>query len=114
MYEIRTKNCLDRTIKGYNLNKLFNYCKLEFEVLELEEITHLHIRQYLNFLKNKNLSETYINTILKNIRSFYAYCYKEEYCLNIAKKVSFLKDKKVIIDSFTDAEVRKMLDIYIR
>lgn len=114
MYEIKTKNYSERTIKGYknNLNKFFNYCKSEFEVLELEEITHLHIRQYLNFLKNKNLSETYINTILKNIRSFYAYCYKEEYCLNIAKKVSFLKEKKVVIESFTDAEVRKMLDAY--
>lgn len=114
MYEIKTKNYSERTIKGYknNLNKFFNYCKLEYEIVEIEEINHIHIKQYLNYLKNKNLSETYINTILKNIRSFYAYCYKEEYCLNIAKKVSFLRENKVIIESFTDAEVRKMLDSY--
>lgn len=114
MYEIKTKNYSERTIKGYrnNLNKFFNYCKVEFEVVELEEINHIHIKQYINFLKSKNLSETYINTILKNIRSFYAYCYKEEYCLNIAKKVSFLKEKKVVIESFNDSEVRKMLDAY--
>ena len=32
--------------------------------------------------------------------------------MNIAKKVSWLREKKVIIDTFTDKEVRKMLDVY--
>ena len=36
----------------------------EAMIKELEEITHIHIKQYINFLKDKNLSETYINTIL--------------------------------------------------
>ena len=89
IYEIRVRNYTERTIKGYknNLNKFFTYCKNEYGLLEIEEITHIHIKQYLNQLKSKGLSESYINTILKNIRCFYAYCYKEEYCLNIAKKV---------------------------
>ena len=80
IYEIRTRNYTERTIKGYknNLNRFFTYCKKEHELLEIEEITHIHIKQYLNSLKGRNLSESYINTILKNIRSFYAYCYKEE------------------------------------
>lgn len=114
MYEIKTRNYTERTIKGYknNINKFLTYCKNEHDIKELEEITHIHIKQYINFLKCKNLSETYINTILKNIRSFYEYCYKEEYCLNIAKKVSFLKESKVIINTFTDNEVRKLLDAY--
>lgn len=114
IYEIRIRNYTERTIKGYrnNLNKFFTYCKNEHELLEIEEITHIHIKQYLNQIKSKGLSESYINTILKNIRSFYAYCYKEEYCLNVAKKVEFLREKTVLINTFTDAEVRKMLDAY--
>ena len=114
IYEIRVRNYTERTIKGYknNLNKFFTYCKNQHELLEIEEITHIHIKQYLNQLKSKGLSESYINTILKNIRSFYAYCYKEEYCLNVAKKVEFLKEKAVLINTFTDSEVRKMLDAY--
>lgn len=114
IYEIRIRNYTERTIKGYknNLNKFFTYCKNEHRLLEIEEITHIHIKQYLNQLKSKGLSESYINTILKNIRSFYAYCYKEEYCLNVAKKVEFLREKTVLINTFTDAEVRKMLDAY--
>lgn len=31
--------------------------------------------------------------------------------MNIAKKVSWLKDNKVIIETFSDNEVRKMLDV---
>lgn len=114
LYEIRTRNYTERTIKGYknNLNKFFTYCKTELEIVELEEITHLHIKKYLNYLKSKDLSFTYINTILKNIRSFYAYCYKEEYCLNIAKKVEFLKENKVIIKTFNDNEVRRLLEAF--
>ena len=114
IYEIRIRNYTERTIKGYknNLNKFFTYCKNEHELLEIEEITHIHIKQYLNQLKSKGLSESYINTILKNIRSFYAYCYKEEHCLNVAKKVEFLREKTVLINTFTDSEVRKMLDAY--
>lgn len=114
IYEITTRNYTDRTVKGYknNLNKFFSFCKKEYRLLEIEEITHIHIKQYLNLLKSKNLSESYINTILKNIRSFYAYCYKEEYCLNVAKKVSFLKEKTVLINTFTDTEVRRMLEAY--
>ena len=114
IYEIRIRNYTERTIKGYNnnRNKFFTYCKNEHELLEIEEITHIHIKQYLNQLKSKGLSESYINTILKNIRSFYAYCYKEEHCLNVAKKVEFLREKTVLINTFTDSEVRKMLDAY--
>ena len=113
-YEITTRNYTDRTIKGYknNLKKFFTYCKKEYGLMEIEEVTHIHIKQYLNLLKSKNLSESYINTILKNIRSFYQYCYKEEYCLNVAKKVSFLKEKTVLINTFTDMEVRRMLNVY--
>ena len=114
LYEIKIRNYTPRTIKSYknNLAKFFKYCENELEFTELEEITHIHIKQYLNYLKDKGRSATYINTILKNIRSFYEYCYKEGYCINIAKKVNWLREKKVIINTFSDREVRRMLDVY--
>lgn len=114
LYDIKTRNYTERTMKGYknNLKKFFAYCKGEFNFMEVEEITHLHIKQYLGFLQDKGLTASYINTILKNLRSFYNYCYNEGYCMNIAKKVNWSREKKVIIQTFTDNEVRKMLDVY--
>ncbi|WP_369124297.1 phage integrase N-terminal SAM-like domain-containing protein [uncultured Intestinibacter sp.] len=92
---MKISNDTERKIKRYKnkLNKFFTYCKNKHELLEIEEITHFHIKQYLKQPKSKGLNHSYINTILKNIRSFYNDCYKEPYCLNIAKKVEFLREK---------------------
>lgn len=114
IYEIKTRNYTDRTIKGYknNVLKFQKFVKDEFNIIEIEEITHLHIKNYLSYLQSKGLSAVYINTILKNIRSFYKYCFTEGYCLNIALKVSWQREKKVVIETFEDKEIRKMLDVY--
>ena len=86
--------------------------KNEFEIVEIEEISHVHIKSYLNFLKGNGLTEVYINTILKNLRSFYKYCFTEGYCLNVALKVGWLRERKTIIKTFSDDEIRKMMDVY--
>lgn len=114
IYEIRLKGYTDRTIKSYknNLLKFSKYVDSEFKLKELEEISHLHIKNYLNYLKSNGLSEVYINTILKSLRSFYNYSFKEGYCVNVAKKVSWMKENKVVIKTFSDDEIRKMMDVY--
>lgn len=114
IYEIKTRNYTERTIKGYrnNVLKFQKFVKDEFGIIEIEEITHLHIKNYLSYLQSKGLSAVYINTILKNIRSFYKYCFKEGYCLNITTKVSWQREKKIVIETFEDKEIKRMLDVY--
>lgn len=114
IYEIQIRNYTSRTIKGYKNNILrFNqYVKKQFQITELEEVCPAHIKQYLNSLKEKGRSPVYINTILKNLRSFFKYCYEEGYCMNVAKKVIWLREKKKIISTFTDLEVKKMLEYW--
>lgn len=113
-YNLVIKNYSKRTIKGYNNNLLrfFNYCENELSIVEIEELTQIHIKKYLAYLREMGRSPVYTNNILKNIRAFYNYCYLEEYGINIAKKISFAKEKKTIINTFTDAEVSKMLNVY--
>ena len=114
IFEIKLRNYSERTIKGYknNILKFVRYMKNEFEIVEIEEISHVHIKSYLNFLKGNGLTEVYINTILKNLRSFYKYCFTEGYCLNVALKVGWLRERKTIIKTFSDDEIRKMMDVY--
>lgn len=74
IYDITICNYTARTIKGYRNNiiaRFLKYCEAEYGIVELEEISHLHIKKYLTSLKDRDLSPTYINTILKNIRSFF-------------------------------------------
>lgn len=109
VFEIRLRNYSERTIKGYQ-NNLFRFAKYvegEFELAELEDINHIHMKSYLNYLKSQKRSEVYINTILKNLRSFYKYCNEEEYCLNWGLKVGWLRENKTFSD-----EIRRMMDVY--
>lgn len=114
IYEIQCRNYTKRTIKGYknNLLKLTKHLTVEQQIEELEEIRPQHIKEYLNQLKARGLSTTYINTILKNIRSFYKYCYQEGYSGNIALKIGWLKEEKTVIKSFSDEQIKKMLNYY--
>ena len=52
------------------LGVFFAYCKSKHWLLEIEEITNIHIKQSLNWLKSRSLGYIYINTILKNSRRF--------------------------------------------
>lgn len=114
IYEIQIRNYTSRTIKGYknNILRFSQYVKNECNTTELEEVTPAHIKKYLNSLKEKGRSPVYINTILKNLRSFFQYCFEEGYCMNIARKVIWLKEKKTVIATFTDTEVKKMLEYW--
>lgn len=113
-YEIKLRNYSERTIKGYrnNILKFSRYIESELEIRGLEELSPMHIKKYLAYLQQKGLSAVYINSILKNIRSLLKYCQAEGYCSNIATKINLLKEKKVVIETFSDSEVRKMLDVF--
>lgn len=69
LYDISLRNYTERTIKGYknNILKFSRFITDEFEIEELEEVSHVHIKKYLTYLKEKGLSETYINTILEKV-----------------------------------------------
>jgi integrase/recombinase XerD len=115
LFEIKIRNYTPRTQKGYkNNNALFhNWLNNEYSITELEEVTHLHVKQYITYLQKKGRKPTYINGILKTIRAFYEYCVAEGYCSkNICKQVKWVKERKVVINTFTDDEVKVMLNYF--
>lgn len=115
LFEIKIRNYTAKTQKGYkNNNALFHtWLKNEYNIFELEELTHLHIKQYIIYLKQKGRKATYINGILKNIRSFFEYCCGEGYVnINPCKKVKWVKEGKVIINTFNDKEIIEILNHY--
>lgn len=84
----------------------------EIEKEFLDEVTTHDIRKYLILLAEKNLSKSYINSILRSIRSFFSFCEYEEYIFsskNPTLKVKWLKEKQSVIETFTNDEVNRML-----
>lgn len=111
---MQCKKFSPRTIKTAtnNTKAFFRYINNEFKVTELEEITSLHIKKYISYMQGLGRAETYLNGILKNLRMFYRYCIQEEYIStkqNPMLKVNWQREPKVIINTFTDIEARKML-----
>ena len=104
-----------RTIKGYyNNNALFlNFLEQTENLTVLERIKHLHIRKYMQFKLDNGLSASYLNGVLKSIRAFFKYAYDEGYISeNPAKRVRWQREGKVIIETFHDDEVRKLLEVF--
>lgn len=116
-YDMKIRNLTPRTIKtSYNSTaKFFKYCKVEFNIEYLEELNAIHIKSYVSYLQNLNRSEVYINSILKYLKAFFKYCIKEEYILerkNPMNKLNWVKERKTLIETFTDREVYKMLKVW--
>ena len=114
MCEIKLRNYSNRTIECYynDMNLLFNYLKENYSISNLEEIKPVHIKDYLMSCKNRNLKATTINSRLKHFRVFFKYCYQEDYTEEITKKIQWLKEDIVLIKTFTDDEVRRMINAY--
>ena len=105
----------DRTIKGYYNNTLnfLNYIEKHHEITEVEEIRTVHIKQYVQYLLSKKLTATYTNGILKCLRAYFRFAVQEEYVFtNPTAKVRMQREPKVLIQTFTDDEVRAMLSAF--
>ena len=109
------KNTTKTNIRNYEiiLGEFINYC-ISNEILNVEDITTSHIRQYLVECQQKGNKAGTINTKLLRIRAFFNYCVESEYIKsNPAKKIKRLKED-VKIDVFTDEQIAQMLAYYRR
>ena len=114
IYEKQLKNHTPKTLKGYKttlgqFNEWLNkYCDIQ----EIEEIETPHLKQYINYHLKQKHKATYINGIIKVLRSYFKYCNAEEYTSVNYKKIEWAKEDKPIINCFTPEQVKKMLAFY--
>lgn len=113
--ECELKRLSKRTIKGYynNIMLCLNYMQKHFDITEIEDIRTPHLKKYIQYLIARKLSPSYANNILKSLRSFFKYAVNEQYIsINPALRVNWQKEDKVLIQTFTDEEVRKLLNAF--
>lgn len=115
IFDCKMRKLSDRTIKSYQNNNLalFHFIKDEYSITELEEINHLHVKGYIQYLTDKKLSEIYINTIVRTFRAYFRYAVEEHYILkNPIDKIKKQKEPIIIINTFTNEEVKRMIKYY--
>ena len=113
--ECELRRLTPRTIKGYYNSSLqfLTWLEKQQDIIELEEIRTTHIKMYMQYLIKKNLSPSYINSVLRCIRAYFRYAVEEDYLrLNPAEKINWQRQGKVLINTFTDEEVRALLNVF--
>ena len=109
--EIEVRKYSPKTIRSYrnNLNLFLCYCA-ENGVEDTEDITLGTVKGFAFFMSSRGRKGTYINSLLKSVKSFIQYCYDEEYgCFNTRGKFVWCKEEKPIIRTFQPKDVKRML-----
>ena len=104
-----------RTTKGYyNNTALFlTYLETTENVTAIEAIRAPHVKKYMQYKLGNGLSASYLNGVLKSLRAFFKYVEEEGYIYeNPTKRVRWQREGKVLIDTFTDEEVRELLGVF--
>lgn len=108
----RLNNLASKTIKDrqYAIQKFVRWLKQSREVQYIEEITKQDIQNFLLDLKSAGMKASYVNTTRKRIKSLYAFLVEEEYLSeNIVENIPIMKETKISIKAFTEADVQRLL-----
>lgn len=113
--ECKVRRLAKGTIENYgkHLGYLLRYLEDEHGIIHLEEVKAIHIKRFLLDKEEQGRKPQYINDLLKVFKTFFRYCVEEEYLrINPAAKVKNVRQPKVLIRTFSEDEVLKMLNYH--
>lgn len=112
LVEIEVRKYTPKTIRGYrsNLNLFLRFCKEFAEADTVEEVTPSVVKRFTKYMVSRGRKGTYINGLLKTIKSFVQYCYEEGMGgFNTKSGFRWCKEEKPVIMTFKPKDVRAML-----
>lgn len=114
LYDCECRHLAKGTLRNYGaqINFLVEYLE-SIGIVDVEDVKSVHIRNFLRMKQEQGCKPTYINDLLKAQKTMFNYLEEEEYIANnAAARVKNVKQPKVVIESFTEEEVRAMLNYY--
>lgn len=112
----------------YSLSLMTELLESLCQVIELEQVTVLHLRQCIQYLlaapvdrqksrrppeNGKTLSASSIGTYERTWKAFFNWCFKEELIeKNPALRLEFPKVEKKVMPAFSDSQAQEMLDSF--
>ena len=112
-FDCRARKLSDKTISNYQkqLRYLQRYLEAEYRLHEVEEVRSLHLKQFLVSMDDKGRKPRYINDLLKAFKTFFNYLKREGHIQeNPTTKVKNMKQPKTKILTFTEDEIRRLLN----
>lgn len=114
-FDCKVRKLSPKTIDNYSkqLRYFQRYLQSEFELVEIEKVKAYHIKQFLAWMDDKGRQPRYINDLLKVFKTFFNYMVKEGHIAESpAAKVKNMKQPKTKIITFSENEIRKILNFY--
>lgn len=115
LFDCQIRRFTEKTIKSYRNNLCYfaNYLNTTHNVTDIEKVDTFHLKSFLKELSDNGRKESYINSLIKTFRAFFKYALEEEYIkTNPCLKVRWAKETESLIETFTDAEVKRMLSAF--
>lgn len=116
LYDCECRHLAKGSLRNYRASTRF---LLEFlerkQITELENVRPRHLRDLMKEKQDAGNTPRYINDLLKVWRTWFNYLVEEGYLEerdNPAKKVKPLRQPRTIIDTFTAAEMKRMIQFY--
>lgn len=112
LLEIEVRKYTPKTIRSYrnNLNLFSRFCTEKISVQDTEDLTLSSVKEFTLFMSSLGHKGTYVNGLLKTMKSFIQYCFEEGYGgFNTRKNFKWCKEEKPVIQVFTSEHVRWML-----
>lgn len=114
LVECEIRRYTPKTLRGYrtNLNVFIRVCEEELGVADIESVTVATVRQFTQVMTRRGRKGTYVNGLLKTLKSYIQYCFDEGYGGFNTKLKSFkwVKEETPVIKAFKPKDVRLMLD----
>ena len=116
VYDCECRHLAKGSLRNYKAATRFllEYLELK-QITELEDVRPRHIRDLMKEKQDAGSTSRYINDLLKVWRTWFNYLVNEGYLEerdNPAKKVKCLRQPRTIIDTFTAAEMKRMIQFY--
>lgn len=96
---------------GKDLDQFTSFLSAEFEIADLTEVKHVHIRAWIVDLMDKDISPKSVNRKIATLKSFYKYLLAREYVeINPTSQIKPLKSEKELPSFVKEDEIINLLD----
>ncbi len=115
IFDCQVRNLSPRTVRNYEkqLSYFVRYMAEAHNLDELEDLKPVHIKKYVVMLQERKCKASYVNDLLKAVKVMCGYAFQEGYTLElITKRVKYTKELRVLIHTFSDDEIVKMIQYY--
>ena len=98
---------------GKQIQYLLDFLEVNYNVIKLDDVQPKYIQKFLVDKMKAGRKSSYVNDLLKAFKVFFRYAFEEEYSPHlITEKIKNVKESKIIIRTFSKAEIRRMLNCY--